>query len=150
MAKKELSYVELSELGCDSIVLENIQVREKVYGGAHAPMLSDKDSKKLAKAIIELFEAVAVKKKTLFREYKEYKEMDYVMTMTMRGSASQHNYVVPTKFVKAFVAMYGAMATGTKNTYAIGLDKGKNLLLGLSDGTYTINDFNKKSKQEEE
>lgn len=151
MAKeKSLSYVELSELGCDSIVLENLQVREKVYGGAAALMLSDKDSKKLAKTIIELFETVAVKKKTLFREYKEYKEMDYVMTMTMRGSASQHNYIVPTKFVKAFVTMYGMIAAGTKNTYSIGLDKGKNLLLGLNDGTYTINDFNKKSKQTEE
>lgn len=151
MAKKEsLSYVELSEHGCNSIVLENLQVREEVYGGARAPMLSDKDSKKLAKTIIELFEAVAIKKKTLYREYKEYKEMDYCMTMTMRGSASQHNYVVPTKFVKAVVAMYKAIALGTKNIHTIGLEKGKNLLLGLNDGTYTINDFNKKSKQTEE
>ena len=150
MKNQSLSYVELSERGCDSIVLQNLHIREEVYGGASAPVLSDKDSKKLAQSIIELFKTVAVKKKTLFRDHKEYKEMDYIMTMTMRGSASDHNYIVPTKFVQAFVSMYGAMATTTKNTYNIGMDKGKNLLLGLNDGTYTIKDFNEKSKHEEE
>jgi hypothetical protein len=37
-----------------------------------------------------------------------------------------------------------------KNTHSIGLDKGKNLLLGLTDGSYTINDFNKLSKSKKE
>jgi len=153
MAKKNkiaLSYVELSERGCDSIHLQNLQVREEVYGGAPAPFLSEKDSKALAKTIIKLFESVAIKKKTLFRDNKEYKEMDYLMTMSMRGSASQSDYIVPTNFVLAFVSMYDAMAKGTKNTHSIGLDKGKNLLLGLTDGSYTINDFNKLSKSKKE
>jgi hypothetical protein len=152
MKKKSLSYVELSDRGCNSIVLENLQVREEVYGGASAPVMSDKDSLALSKAIIKLFQTVAVKKKSLFRQNKEYKSMDYIMTMTMRGSASQHDYIVPTEFVKAFVKMYDAMAVASKNTYKSGKDKGKNLLLGLTDGSYTINDFNKlsKSKNEEE
>ena len=150
MKKKSLSYVELSENGCDSITLENLRIREEVYGGAHAPTISDKDSKKLAKTIIKMFQAVSVKKKTLHRSHKEYKSMDYIMTMHMRGSASQLDYIIPTDFVLAFVEMYDMMATATKNVYGIGLDRGRNLLLGLNDGTYTINDFNKKSKQEKE
>jgi hypothetical protein len=142
MKKTGLSYVELSERGCDSIILRNLQVREDVYGGASAPFLSDKDSLALAKTIIKLFEAVAVKKKTLYRHHKEYIEMDYEMTMSMRGSSSQLNYIVPTAFVLAFVSMYGAMAMATKNTYKIGLNKGKDLLFGLNDGSLTIKDFN--------
>lgn len=148
MKKTGLSYVELSERGCNGIVLENLQVREEVYGGASAPFLSDKDSLALAKTIIKLFESVAVKKKTLYRGYKEYKSMDYAMTMTMRGSASQENYIVPTNFVVAFVAMYDAMSQSTKNTHSIGLNKGKNLLIGLTDGTYTLKDFNPKNEEE--
>lgn len=151
MAKKEsLSYVELSDKGCDSIILRNLRIREDVYGGSRSPMLSDKDSKALAQTIIKLFESVAVKKKTLYRDYKEYKEMDYEMTMCYKGSVADLNYIVPTKFVVQFVEMYKAMASATHNTYNIGLDKGKNLLLGLNDGTYTIKDFNEKSKTDEE
>lgn len=153
MAKKNnisLSYVQLSKRGCDSITLENLRVKEAVYGGAHRLTLSDKDSEALAKTIIKLFESVAVKKKSLYRDNKEYKEMDYIMTMHMRGSASQDDYVVPTNFVKAFVAMYDAMSAGTKATHRMGLDKGKNLLLGLTDGSYTLNDFNKLSKSKNE
>ena len=60
----------------------------------------------------------------------------------MRGSASQSNYIVPTNFVLAFVSMYDALSKSTKNTYKSGLNKGKNLLMGLNDGSLTMNDFN--------
>lgn len=150
MKNKSLSYVELSENGCSSIVLENLRMREKVYGGARALTLGEADSKKLATTIIELFKTVAIKQKTLYRTHKEYKKMDYLMTMTYRGAASQHNYIVPTDFVLSFVAMYDMMAAATKNIYGIGMDKGKNLLIGLNDGTYTIKDFNEESKHEED
>lgn len=149
MKSKGLSYVELSEYGCDTISLQNLRVREEVYGGASAPTISNKDSKALAKTIIKLFQSVAVKKKTLYREYKEYKEMDYLMTMLYRGSVSEHNYIVPTKFVLAFVSMYDLIALATKNIHSVGLDKGKNLLIGLTDGTYTLNDFNKKEEDDD-
>ena len=148
--KPSLSYVELSERGCDAIILQNLRIKEEVYGGASSPFLSDKDSHALAKTIIKLFESVAIKKKSLHRDNKEYKQMDYIMTMSMRGNSSHSNYIVPTEFVLAFVKMYGAMAKGTKTTYAIGLEKGKDLLIGLNDGTYTMNDFNGKSKHAED
>jgi hypothetical protein len=145
--KPGLSYVELSPTVCDAIILQNLRVREKEYGGAHAPRLTAADSKKLAQAIIRLFETVAVKKKTLYRENKEYKQMDYCMTMMHRGFAVQEDYIVPTEFVRAFVQLYDAMATATENTYNSGLERGKNLLVGLNDGTLTMNDFNAKKEK---
>jgi len=146
--KQSLSYVELSANGCDSIHLENLRIREAVFGGAHCPSLTEKDSKALAQAIIKLFESVAIKKKFLHRNHKAYKEMDYSMTMSMRGSSCDLCYIVPTEFVKTFVAMYDAMANATDNIYQAGINKGSNLLMNLSDGSVTMKDFEERISKE--
>lgn len=137
-SKKGLSYFELNPNGATSLHLKHVSTR--IYNNTKTPVLSDVDSKSLADTITALLKSVAVDRKR--------GEWDYEIGFGMRGSMThrENNIVVPTEVALNFFSFYKAFSDATHNTYAAGLERGKNLLAGLNDGTYTLNDFNQQEK----
>lgn len=131
-----MTIIELNTKGCTEILLKNCATNTYDGGGKYpAPALLDDDSKKLATCILELVKANAIDRKRI--------KPNYVLSMMLRGFASTDNYIVSDEFALMFFKFYTSLAIATNNTYKHGIERGKSLLVGLNDGTLTLNDFDK-------
>ncbi len=133
MAKIDLTYVELNPYRCSNLYLNNRA--DNTYQTSGAPILLEEDSRRLAESFRELFSAVSVDCK---------KGWTHVLTMAERGTRMNDDwdFVVPTKFALSFLKMYQELSESTSNIHKDGLETGKSLLIGLNNGTITLNDFN--------
>lgn len=135
-----MTKVELNPKYASNLHLRDM--RANTYQAVSQPLLSESDSKKLTDTIKDLFKTVAIDRKR--------GTWNYELSMDMRGFCvpDEYNFIVSDEFALAFFKFYKAISAGTYSAFEDGKNKGGSLLIGLNDGTYTVNDFNERIKKE--